>query len=290
MSKRVELQQPPPSGRSVTTRWSALVVALVALGLFPAGSSAQVPSASLFVVSGQSGTLTRLEGQPARYRLVLRGIGQVTSFTDRPVRRADTLAPHRFVRRWRRFGFVKDPPNAALTLAGAPRDGDVLILELGRPRVVRGGRAIALTARPVPQRRPVALTRFVRRADRRVAASFRRASLFIDPSGLQSVTVALAVTGLGNAILSINLFSPWTVSQLEAEFEQTPLAELVAGPRGFTLTGGDTPSPLMGFTLVVNGTGEVIRGSAQVPAGTTVQALAPSTTTITSGPFELPVP
>jgi hypothetical protein len=98
-----------------------------------------------------------------------------------------------------------------------------------------------------------------------------------------------AVTNLGNAILNINLNPPWTVSQLEAEFEQAPLQELVTG-LGFTLTGGTPPSPQLGFTLQANGTGNVINGNAQVPAGTRVQALAPSSKTISSGPFSLPIP
>ena len=154
---------------------------------------------------------------------MLRNIGQVTSFTDRPARRAGTLSPRRLVRRWRALGFVEDPPNAALVLADAPRDNDIVILELGRPRLVARGRAIALRAQPVPQRNPDALARFVRRADRRVAVRFGPASLFIDPSGQQTVTVSFAVTGLGNSILSINLDRPWTVSQLEAELRQAPL-------------------------------------------------------------------
>jgi hypothetical protein len=270
--------------------WTAVVVALSLLGLLPAGSSAREPSGSLFVVSGETGRLTQVEGQRGRYDLVLRNITQVTSFADRPARRADTLSPGRLVRRWRALGFVEDPPNAALVLADAPRDKDIVILELGLPRLAAGGRAIALRARPVPQRKPDALARFVRRADRRVAVRFGQASLFIDPSGQQTVTVAFAVTGLGDSVLSISLDLPWTVSRLEAELRQAPLTELVVGLRGFTLSGGDTPSPPIGFTLQANGTGDVITGNAQVPAGTTVQALAPSSKAITSGPFSLPIP
>lgn len=267
------------------------MVALSLLGLLPAGSSAQEPSGSLFVVSSETGQLTHVEGRRDRYDLVLRNLGHVTSFTDRPARRADTLSPGRLVRRWRALGFVEDRPNAALVLADAPRDNDIVILELGRPRLVAGGRAIALRARLVPQRKPDALARFVRRADRRVALRFGRASLFIDPSGQQTVTVTFAVAGLGNSVLSISLNPPWTVSELEAQFEQTPLRLLISGVRGFTLTGGDTPSPLLGFTLQANGTGDVITGNAQVPAGTTVQAIIlPSSTAITSGPFSLPIP
>ena len=287
MAARGRQAGPPASCGAL--RWTTLVVALTLLGIFPASGSAQAPGGSLFVVSGQSGELTRAEGRPGRYDLVLRNLGPVTSFTDRPARRADTLSPRRLVRRWRAFGFVKDPPNAALELAGASRGNDVVILELGRPRLLRGGHAIAVRARLVSQRKPDALARFVRRADRRVAVRFRRASLFIDPSGQQTVTVAFAVTNLGNAILSINLNPPWTVSQLEGEFEQAPLQELVTGLRGFTLTGGDTPSPQLGFTLQATGTGNVISGNAKVPAGTTVQALAPSSQPISSGPFSLPI-
>ena len=122
-----------------------------------------------------------------------------------------------------------------------------------------------------------------------MAVRFGPASLFIDPSGQQTVTVSFAVTGLGDSILSINLDRPWTVSQLDAELRQAPLTQLLAGLRGFTLIGGDSPSPLMGFTLQANGTGDVITGNAKVPAGATVQALAPSSQAITSGPFSLPI-
>jgi hypothetical protein len=151
-------------------RWTKLVVALTLFGVFPAGSSAQEPTGSMFVVSGQRGELTRVEAQRGRYDLLLRNVGQVTSFTDRPARRGDTLSLARLVRRWRGFGFVEDPPNAALVLADAPRDSDVLILELGRPRLARGGRAIAVRARLVPQRRPDALAAFSRRGPPRSRA------------------------------------------------------------------------------------------------------------------------
>jgi hypothetical protein len=283
-------RQTGPLAASGALRWVTLVVALTLLGLFPAGSSAQKASGSLFVVSGQSGELTPVERQRGRYDLVLRSLGHVTSFTDRPARRADTLSPGRLVRRWRAFGFVEEPPNAALVLADAPRANDVVILELGRPRLVRSRRAMALRARLVPQRKPNALARFVRRADRRVDLRFRRASLFIDPSGQQTVTVGFVVGGLGNSVLSLSLDPPWTVSQFEAQLQQAPLGVLITGVRGFAMSGGDSPSPLFGFSLEANGTGDAITGNAQVPTGTTVQVIEPSPKTITSGPFSLPIP
>ena len=71
--------------------------------------------------------------------------------------------------------------------------------------------------------------------------------------------------------------------------QQAPLQMLDTGLRGFSLRGGDTPSPQLGFTLQATGTGNVINGSAVVPAGTTVQAVAPSSQPISSGPFSLPI-
>jgi hypothetical protein len=267
-----------------------LVLALAVLALWPAAGVAQEPGGSLFVLAGQSGELRPVKGERGRFDLVLGGVGHVTSFTDRPERRADTLSLRRLVRRWRSFGFAEDPPNAALVLADAPPDRDAVVLELGRPRVLRGGHALALRATLVPGRGPDALARLVSRADRRVPVRFGRASLFIDPSGQQRVTVAFSVSGLGNSILSMDLTGPWKMSQLEVEFHQAPVTLFTTGLNGFALTGGNTPAPSIGFTLVANGTGNAVTGVAQVPPGVTVRSLAPSDQTITSGQFSIPIP
>jgi hypothetical protein len=181
------------------------------------------PGGSLFVVSGDAGSLKPVVGRGGDFELALRGVGSVTSFSDRPVRRARDVSPARLVRDWGRLGFVDDPPNAALVIDDAPSDRDVLIVELGRPRLVPSARAVRLRARVVSGRRSSALARFRARADRRGPRRFKRASLFIDPSTGLPVNVLFRIENLAQGgIFGISFSGGWTSSSYGLEALQGP--------------------------------------------------------------------
>lgn len=132
---------------------------------------------TLYVLQAQGGTLERA---PGGWVLMLREPdARVTAFSDRPARVGGAVALRRFVARWR-ASFGADPPNAALQLDRAPAGRDVVLLELRRPRHDRRAQTLTFRVRPLRTTDRRRLSTIARRADRRVAARFGRASLFID--------------------------------------------------------------------------------------------------------------
>jgi hypothetical protein len=137
----------------------------------------QEPPGLLFAQVATGGTLER--GGDG-ITLTLRGIDPGTIFfSDRPERNAGQLPNAAFVDMWDAAGFTEDPPNAALTIAGAPPSADVFVVELSDPRLVDGRRGIAYTATPVKK---VGITSAEERMDplRNAPATFRDSSLLID--------------------------------------------------------------------------------------------------------------
>jgi hypothetical protein len=251
----------------------------------PAGA-AQASPGSLFVLPAGSGALQRERG---RLRLVLNDTGPVSSFTDRPERRADSLPLRRFLRRWRALGFVADPPNAALVVEGAPRSSDVVILELGRPRLGRHAR-VSMPVRLVPGQRPAALRRFLARADRGVPARFGRASLFVDAGGAEPESLVVEVSNMPASILSIGFTESWTISHIQGQFGSSgvPFSLIQASDRIVFLQ-STAASDALGLILQVTGTGNTVTGTAQVPAGASVEVVAPVEATISNGAFSIPL-
>ena len=176
-----------------------LKVGLAALGAVamltaaPAGAAegatptaAQASPSLLFVQEVDGGRLVREKG--GRYRLRLRGVSRVVStFTDRPARRAGQQRLGRFVDSWPAYGFAEDPPNAALVLRGAPTSSDIAMLTLSHPRLDRRRGVLTYRARPLRGRVGDALAGFARKRDRVRGRRFGAASLFIDDSGAASI-------------------------------------------------------------------------------------------------------
>jgi hypothetical protein len=166
----------------------ALVAAILAAAFWATPPEAlaakeQGNPGSLFVMSAKSGRLDRVAGKGRTFRLVLGDPqGDVTSFTDRPGRKAGHMKVGSFIRRWNRLGFGDVPPNAAIVISKAPSSHDVLVVELSKPNLLPGD-AVAFRARVLKGSATGALSRFRKQADKRVAASFGEFSLFIDPSG-----------------------------------------------------------------------------------------------------------
>ena len=158
----------------------AAVPAGAAQGATPA--AAQASPSLLFVQEVDGGRLVREKG--GRYRLRLRGVSRVvSSFTDRPARRAGKQALGRFVDSWPAYGFSEDPPNAALVLRGAPASRDIAMLTLSHPRLDRRRGVLTYRARPLRGRVGDGLAGFARKRDRlRRAASARRACSSTTPA------------------------------------------------------------------------------------------------------------
>jgi hypothetical protein len=136
----------------------------------------------LYALSAASGTLKPAEGKGADYKLTLKNLDRnVTWFSDRPARSSGSLPVSGLAKAWEGFGFLADPPNAALTYTDrSGRRGRTVILELSRPHFAKG--RLSFTARAIdpgsvksPNLRAHAAV-----ADRSPAHRFIDASLFLD--------------------------------------------------------------------------------------------------------------
>jgi hypothetical protein len=102
-----------------------LLIALLGLAVFaptaaaaPAGGG-HAEGSLLYLQETAGGSIQRLGA--GAYRLRLTGVSpRVTTFTDRPRRRAGRQGLEGFVGSWKANGFAADPPNAALVLDHAP--------------------------------------------------------------------------------------------------------------------------------------------------------------------------
>jgi hypothetical protein len=233
-------------------------------------------------------------GRKGVFRLVLRQPARnATGFTDRPTRRTGQQPLPQFIRRWRQLGFVDVPPNAAVVLADAPRNRDVLIVELSGPRVGGGGRTLVFRAKLLEGNPTGGLRGFTRSADRRIAARFGRASLFIDPGGHE---VALNFT-----LSNIPPRGSVSISFLNAQIDLSgDLFVNAAAPTkfgaptiSFVLTAG-TSSPANGSVATainVTAGADCILGTAILTAGATATVrVSPNqqSTRVTNGRFCLP--
>ncbi len=170
-----------------------LLIALLGLAVFAStavaapASSAPSKGSLLYVQETAGGSIQRL-GDGA-YRLRLTGISpRVTTFTDRPRRRAGSQGLEGFVGSWGANGFTADPPNAALVLDHAPAAHDVALLTLSHPHYNRAGQTLTYRATPL-HGRDTALASFARRADPVRAGDLGAASLFVDDGGGSASTL-----------------------------------------------------------------------------------------------------
>jgi hypothetical protein len=121
---------------------TCLLLALASLGIPGTGAaqgagakaSAGSPESLLFVQTASKGRLHR--NAAGRLILSLKASRWTQKFTDRPQRKAGVERTSGFIGKWARRGFRADPPNAALSIDRP--GGEVMSLELKRPRVSRG--------------------------------------------------------------------------------------------------------------------------------------------------------
>ena len=224
----------------------------------------------LFVLRAGGGELERVRA--GVFELVLRRpASAVTAFSDRPRRVVREQRLRSFVNGWNGLGFGADPPNAALSIAGAPSARDVLVFEISRPRLGAGGRTLRFRARPLAGKPDASLRRFAGRADRVSVRRFGAASLFVDPSGQQVAasfqingitTGSQAVVNVSNALidpsagLDINMTGP--AGYLMAQDIFLVAAQSVA-PVDATVS--------LGLSVTAGATN--LTGSASLPTGAT---------------------
>ena len=194
-------RRPRAASRVVGRRlFGLLTVGIVILvGAAPAGASAvRLGAGVLYVQEVGGGTLREVDGS---WHLVLHDPqARTTFFGDRPSRRGGSIPLRSFISDWSRT-FGRFPPNAALDIARAPRDGDVALLQLSRPRLRESGKELVFAVRPLKTSTDAALAPLVRRADRGISGSFGDASLFID-DGEEEGSLAITFSGLPTATLT----------------------------------------------------------------------------------------
>jgi len=166
---------------------------------------------SLFVLKANGGRLHTLTGPRRPNKLVLRD----------PV--GDVKKTRNFIRAWKRNGFDRHPPTAAVVVANAPEDRDVQIVELRHPRLLEGG-DVAFQARAA--KAGGGLRHFQGLADPHVPHRFGQVSLFVDPTHL--VTLNLMFYDLP----PIAVGSKFTATLTNAQFA-------APGSQGFTVIATD---------------------------------------------------
>jgi uncharacterized protein YjbI with pentapeptide repeats len=169
-------------------------VAVVVFGAQSATAAQQTPQEQqislLFAQTANRGQMTPIKGTP-RFHLKLFGVHpQVVWFSDRPARESGTIPVRRFALSWAGFGFLDEPPNAALTVLHTGKRHDTVIVKLGQPRFERRKHMIRYTARRLDQATGD-LSSLESDVDPRVRRHFHSASLFIDDATGQVVNGCL---------------------------------------------------------------------------------------------------
>ena len=155
----------------------------------------------LGVVTAKRGRLVERDGA---FRLVLDGVAKRQLwFTDRPARLAGTDSIEKLHREL--FAGQK-PPNAALEIATADKEHDVILLELSNPRYDAARHRATYDAKGLDATsRSVALSRFTSRADTAKGMTFGAATLFVDDAPLETACPASFGGQAGYAVTLTNI-------------------------------------------------------------------------------------
>lgn len=270
------------------------------------GQALGAPSPDLFVQQLSGGKLHKVGKH--RFKLDLAPApARTVAFTDRPARQGWTLATSKFLSSWAKYGFKQVPPNAALSIDGAPSRHDVMLLTLSHPRLAKGHlvyRATALKGEPT-----YGLQRFTHDADRVRDVKFGDdASLFIDTTGtFTPVSFFFSLDGSGSQstsqlVLDTGIDLAWSSEgprasgpglQVSGDAGQPPpLLSFSLNGQAMTI---QTPSGASGvFTvqLYVEGSSRSMGGTATIGPGVSAQMTVNNTSSsnLSTGPFSVPIP
>lgn len=244
--------------RSSAAKLLIVCGALLGLAVFAAAAAAapagggHAKGSLLYVQETAGGSIERLGA--GAYRLRLTGVSpRVTTFTDRPRRRAGRQGLESFVAGWGGNGFAADPPNAALVLDHAPVSHDVALLTLSHPHYDRARKTLTYRATPL-HGRDTALASFIRRADPVRAGDFGGASLFVDDGGGALSDVVFTVSGEATATTVQFLVSgaaTWGFSSVSALsiYGTLSITSLAATAKALNL--GMPPGSALNFTVTI---------------------------------------
>ena len=284
------------------SRWILLpLFALLALAaLAPAAGAANSQSGAgslLYVQQMEGGSLRHLDS--GGFALRLTGVSpRLSTFTDRPRRRAGSQGLRKFLSGWGKAGFAADPPNAALVLDRAARSRDVAMLTLSHPRYNRRHQTLTYRVKPLHGKGAGALAAFAKRGDRVRAGNFGSASLFVD-NGAEEVgyaTISVTVNNMtpgqpfqlsvspggdGRVEWNIPLRSPgYEAVQLSGQGSAIPLTGLAVNSEAIVLdTAPEGPNLnfQMSATVEVEGTDAVLL-TAKAPPGALITVSWPTNT------------
>jgi hypothetical protein len=244
----------------------------------------------LFVLRAGGGELERVRA--GVFELVLRRpASAVTAFSDRPRRVVREQRLRSFVNGWNGLGFGADPPNAALSIAGAPTGRDVLVFEISRPRLAARGRTLRFRARLLAGKPDGSLRRFAGRADRVSVRRFGPASLFVDPSG-QQVAASFQINGITGGQAVVNFSNALIDSSAGLDINMTgPAGYLMA--QDIFLVAAQSGAPVdatVSLGLSVTADASNLTGSASLPAGATASVtIGMGSPVPISGDFSVPL-
>jgi hypothetical protein len=238
----------------------------------------------LFTHSVGAGTLEPSGGGDEYTLTLTEPAERITSFTDRPVRSADTETVQEFVDSWEERGFADDPPNAALVIDSESSGSDTAVFEVADPSYDSQAGTLTYTAKKIESDQGASA--LPQGEIDQVPESFEEAHLFIDPSAGAPVPLFFNMSGTQSGRMTVTFDAPWTVIVGDGDSG----ISIAGGPGGgslitnvVTLTG---PSEI---EFAVSGGNAPVTGTASVPGGAKVVAQAGDgkTVPIRSGKFSL---
>jgi hypothetical protein len=244
----------------------------------------------LFVLTAAGGRLERLPGARSDFRLVLRAPARnVTVFSDRPARKVGKRSVTGFVQSWRRFGFGRVPPNAALVIDDAPAGRDVAVFELTSPGLGRGARTLTFRAKSLGRRPTRLLHRLGLKADGPAAGSFGRASLFVDSAGdPDPVNLVFTLQNLPHSSGAGLFFSNAAIARPTSADTDGPATVFFAA-NGWGLTAkASTLNGKVQLNVEPNAGATALKGTANVAGGSVTVAVGNGKPqAITTGSFSI---